>query len=95
MYDAFLRHYFGVGIKYTVRKYFDKFKLDFGEAIAVKTGHSKVKWLKVTSTECVTGEGLSGYASISYSYAYNDVKAALKKGVQYIGMTRLGGGIGS
>ena len=34
-YDAVLRRYFGVGIEYTVRKYFDKFKLDVGEAIAV------------------------------------------------------------
>ena len=44
-YDAVLRRYFGVGIEYTERQYFDKFKLDVGEAIAVITGHSKVEWL--------------------------------------------------
>ena len=32
-YDAVLRRYFGMGIEYMVSKYFDKFKLDVGEAI--------------------------------------------------------------
>ena len=93
-YDAVLRRYFGVGIEYTVRQYFDKFKLDVGEAIAVITGHSKVEWLIVTPTVSVTGEGLSGHVSVSYSCAYNAVKAAHEKGVQYLGMTGLGGGVG-
>ena len=93
-YDAVLRRYFGVGIEYTVKQYFDKFKLDVGEAIAVITGHSKVEWLIVTPTVSVTGEGLSGHVSVSYSCAYNAVKAAHEKGVQYLGMTGLGSGVG-
>jgi len=93
-YDAVLRRYFGVGIEYKVRQYFDKFKLDVGEAIAVKTFHPKIEWLIVTPTVSVTGEGLSGHASVSYSCAYNAVKAAHEKGVQYLGMTGLGSGVG-
>ena len=93
-YDAVLRRYFGVGIEYIVKQYFDKFKLDVGEAIAVKTGHSKVEWLIVTPTVSVTGDGLSGHATISYSCAYNAVKAAHEKGVKYLGMTGLGSGVG-
>ena len=93
-YDAVLRRYFGVGIEYMVRKYFEKFKLDVGEAIAVKTGHSKVEWLIVTPTVSVTGDGLSGHATVSYSCAYNAVKAAHEKGVKYLGMTGLGSGVG-
>ena len=93
-YDAVLRRYFGVGIEYIVRQYFDKFNLDVGEAIAVKTGHSKVEWLIVTPTVSVTGDGLSGHATVSYSCAYNAVKAAHEKGVKYLGMTGLGSGVG-
>ena len=93
-YDAVLRRYFGVGIEYKVRQYFEKFKLDVGEAIAVKTFHSKVEWLIVTPTVSVKGEGLSGHASVSYSCAYNAVKVAHEKGVQYLGMTGLGSGVG-
>jgi O-acetyl-ADP-ribose deacetylase (regulator of RNase III) len=93
-YDAVLRRYFGVGIEYKVRQYFDKFKLDVGEAIAVKTFHSKVEWLIVTPTVSVTGEGLSGHATVSYSCAYNAVKVAHEKGVEYLGMTGLGSGVG-
>ena len=93
-YDAVLRRYFGVGIEHTVRQYFDKFKLDVGEAIAVITGHSKVEWLIVTPTVSVTGEGSSGHATVSYSCAYNAVKAAHEKGVKYLGMTGLGSGVG-
>ena len=93
-YDAVLRRYSGVGIEYTVKQYFDKFKLDVGEAIAVITGHSKVEWLIVTPTVSVTGEGLSGHASVSYSCAYNAVKVAHEKGVKYLGMTGLGSGVG-
>lgn len=93
-FDAVLRRYFGVGIEYMVRQYFDKFKLDVGEAIAVKTFHSKVEWLIVTPTVSVTGEGFSGHTSVSYSCAYNAVKAAHEKGVQYLGMTGLGSGVG-
>ena len=93
-YDAVLRRYFGVGIEYKVRQYFDKFKLDVGEAIAVKTFHSKVEWLIVTPTVSVTGEGLSGHESVSYSCAYTAVKSAHEKGVQYLGMTGLGSGVG-
>ncbi len=66
-YDAVLRRYFGVGIEYTVRMYFDKFQIDVGEAIAVKTGHPKVEWLIVTPTVSVTGEGLAGHETVSYS----------------------------
>ena len=91
-YDAVLRRYFG--IEYMVKQYLDKFNLDVGEAIAVKTGHSKVEWLIVTPTVSVTGEGLSGHASVSYSCAYNAVKAAYAKGIQYLGMTGLGSGVG-
>ena len=93
-YDAVLRRYFGVGIEYMVGKYFEKFKLNVGEAIAVKTGHSKVEWLIVTPTVSVTGEGLSGHATVSYSCAYNAVKAAYEKGVNCLGMTGLGSGVG-
>ena len=56
--------------------------------------HSKVEWLIVTPTVSVTGEGFSGHASVSYSCAYNAVKAAHEKGVQYLGMTGLGSGVG-
>ena len=94
-YDAVLRRYFGVGIEYTVRMYFDKFQLDVGEAIAVKTGHSKVEWLIVTPTVSVTGEGLSGHETVSYSCAYNAVKTAHQRGVKYLGMTGLGSGVGA
>ena len=93
-YDAVLRRYFGVGIEYTVRKYFDKFKLDVGEAIAVKTGHPKVEWLVVTPTVSVTGEGLSGHTTVSYACAYNAVIAAHNRGAKYLGMTGLGSGVG-
>ena len=66
-YDAVLRRYLGVGIEYIVRKYFEKFKLNADEAIAVKTGHSKVEWLIVAPTVSVTGEGLSGHATDFFS----------------------------
>ena len=93
-YDAVLRRYFGVGIEYIVSKYFDKFKIDVGEAIAVKTGHPKVEWLIVTPTVSVTGEGLSGHVTVSYACAYNAVIAAHERGVKYLGMTGLGSGVG-
>ena len=93
-YDAVLRRYFGVGIEYTVRMYFEKFNLDVGQAIGVKTGHPKVHWLIVTPTVSVIGEGLSGHESVSYACAYNSVKAAHERGVKYLGMTGLGSGVG-
>ena len=93
-YDAVLRRYFGIAIEYTVQKYLDKFKIDVGQAIAVKTGHPKVNWLIVTPTVSVTGEGLSGHESVSYACAYNSVKAAHERGVKYLGMTGLGSGVG-
>ena len=93
-YDAVLRRYFGIAIEYTVQKYLEKFKIDVGQAIAVKTGHPKVHWLIVTPTVSVTGEGLSGHESVSYACAYNSVKAAHERGVKYLGMTGLGSGVG-
>ena len=93
-YDAVLRRYFGIAIEYTVQKYLEKFKIDVGQAIAVKTGHPKVNWLIVTPTVSVTGEGLSGHESVSYACAYNSVKAAHERGVKYLGMTGLGSGVG-
>jgi len=93
-YDAVLRRYFGIAIEYTVQNYLDKFKIDVGQAIAVKTGHPKVHWLIVTPTVSVTGQGLSGHESVSYACAYNSVKAAHVKGVKYLGMTGLGSGVG-
>ena len=88
-YDAVLRRYFGIAIEYTVQKYLEKFKIDVGQAIAVKTGHQKVNWLIVTPTVSVTGEGLSGHESVSYACAYNSVKAAHERGIKYLGMTGL------
>src|SRR5210317_2574344 len=64
-YDAILRRYFGVGIEYLVRQYLEKFQINIGQAIAVKTGHQSVNWLIVTPTVSVTGEGLSGHESVS------------------------------
>ena len=93
-YDAVLRRYFGVEIEYTVQKYLAKYNIDVGQAIAVKTGHSKVHWLIVTPTVSVTGEGLSGHESVSYACAYNAVKVAHQRGVKYLGMTGLGSGVG-
>ena len=93
-YDAVLRRYFGIGIEYTVQKYLEKFNIDVGQAIAVKTGHSKVHWLIVTPTVSVTGEGLSGHESVSYACAYNAVKVAYEKNVKFLGMTGLGSGVG-
>jgi O-acetyl-ADP-ribose deacetylase (regulator of RNase III) len=93
-YDAVLRRYFGIAIEYTVQNYLDKFKIDVGQAIAVKTGHPKVHWLIVTPTVSVTGQGLSGHESVSYACAYNSVKAAHERGVKYLGMTGLGSGVG-
>ena len=93
-YDAVLRRYFGVGIEYSVRQYLEKFQIVVGQAIAVKTGHPKVEWLIVSPTVSVTGEGLSGHASVSYACAYNSVKVAHQRGVQYLGMTGLGSGVG-
>ena len=93
-YDAVLRRFFGVSIEYLVQQYLEKFKIDVGQAIAVKTGHPKVHWLIVTPTVSVTGEGLSGHESVSYICAYNDVKVAHQRGVKYLGMTGLGSGVG-
>ena len=93
-YDAVLRRYFGVGIEYSVRQYLEKFQIDVGQAIAVKTGHPKVEWLIVSPTVSVTGEGLSGHASVSYSCAYNSVKVAFEKNIKCLGMTGLGSGVG-
>jgi len=93
-YDAVLRRYFGIAIEYTVQKHLKKFKIDVGQAIAVKTGHPKVHWLIVTPTVSVTGEGLSGHESVSYACAYNSVKVAYERGVKYLGMTGLGSGVG-
>ncbi|MDC1260157.1 macro domain-containing protein [Pseudomonadota bacterium] len=94
-YDAVLRRYFGVVIEYTVQEYLKKFKIDVGQAIAVKTGHPKVHWLIVTPTVSVTGEGFSGHESVSYACAYNAVRVAHERGVKYLGMTGLGSGVGS
>jgi hypothetical protein len=55
------------------------FKHDVVEVIVVKTFHSKVEWLIITPTISVTGEGLSGHESVSYSCAYNTFIAAHKK----------------
>ena len=93
-YDAALRRYFGGGIEYLVRQYLEKFQIDVGQAIAVKTGHQTIDWLIVSPTVSVTGEGLSGHATVSYACAYNSVKVAHAKGVQYLGMTGLGSGVG-
>jgi len=93
-YDATLRRYFGVNIEYMAGLYLDKFQIDVGQAIAVKTGHPKVHWLIVTPTVSVTGEGFSGHGSVSYACAYNAVKVAYKKNVRYLGMTGLGSGVG-
>jgi len=93
-YDAVLRRYFGVGIEYSIRQYLEKFQIDVGQAIAVKTGHPKVEWLIVSPTVSVTGEGLSGHASVSYACAYNSVKVAHQRGAKYLGMTGLGSGVG-
>ena len=93
-YDAVLRRYFGVGIEYSVRQYLEKFQIDVGQAIAVKTGHPKVEWLIVSPTVSVAGEGLSGHASVSYACAFNSVKVAHQRGVKYLGMTGLGSGVG-
>ena len=93
-YDAVLRRFFGVTIEYLVQQYLEKFNIDVGQAIAVKTGHPKVHWLIVTPTVSVTGEGLSGHESVSYACAYNAVKVAYEKNVNYLGMTGLGSGVG-
>ena len=93
-YDATLRRYFGVNIEYMAGLYLDKFQIDVGQAIAVKTGHPKVHWLIVTPTVSVTGEGFSGHDSVSYACAYNAVKVAYEKNVRYLGMTGLGSGVG-
>ena len=93
-YDAVLRRYFGIGIEYMVQQYLEKFKIDVGQAIAVKTGHPKVDWLIVSPTVTVSGEGLSGHTSVSYACAYNSVKVAIEKNVKYLGMTGLGTGVG-
>lgn len=93
-YDAVLRRFFGVTIEYHVQQYLEKFKIDVGQAIAVKTGHPKVHWLIVTPTVSVNGEGLSGHESVSYVCAYNAVKVAHQRGVKYLGMTGLGSGVG-
>ena len=93
-YDAVLRRFFGVTIEYLVQQYLEKFNIDVGQAIAVKTGHPKVHWLIVTPTVSVTGEGLSGHESVSYASAYNAVKVAHEKNVKYLGMTGLGSGVG-
>ena len=93
-YDAVLRRFFGITIEYLVQQYLEKFNIDVGQAIAVKTGHPKVHWLIVTPTVSVTGEGLSGHESVSYACAYNAVKVAHEKNVKYLGMTGLGSGVG-
>ena len=93
-YDAVLRRFFGVTIEYIVQQYLEKFKIDVGQAIAVKTGHPKVHWLIVTPTVSITGEGLSGHESVSYICAYNAVKVAHQRGIKYLGMTGLGSGVG-
>ena len=93
-YDAVLKRFFGVTIEYIVQQYLEKFKIDVGQAIAVKTGHPKVNWLIVTPTVSVNGKGLSGHESVSYACAYNAVKVAHQRGVKYLGMTGLGSGVG-
>ena len=93
-YDAVLRRYFGVTIEMRVRQYIDKFPVSVGEAISVLTGHEKVPYLIVSPTVSVSGEGLSGHESVSYSCAYASVIAAHKRGASYLGMTGLGTGVG-
>ena len=93
-YDAVLRSYFGLTIEIRVRQYIEKFPISVGEAISVMTGHDKVKFLIVTPTVSVSGEGLSGHKSVSYSCAYASVIAAHKRNVSYLGMTGLGTGVG-
>ena len=93
-YDAVLRRYFGIGIEYMVQQYLEKFKIDVGQAIAVKTGHYKVDWLIVSPSVRVSGEGLSGHTSVTYACAYNSVKVAIEKKVKFLGMTGLGTGVG-
>ena len=93
-YDAVLRRYFGVTIELRVRQYIEKFPISVGEAIAVMTGHEKVKFLIVTPTVSVNNDGLSGHKSVSYSCAYSSVISAYERGVSYLGMTGLGTGVG-
>lgn len=93
-YDAVLRRFFGLTIEMRVRQYIEKFPISVGEAISVMTGHDKVKFLIITPTVSVTGEGLSGHESVSYSCAYASVIAAHKRNVSYLGMTGLGTGVG-
>lgn len=93
-YDAHLRNYFGVTLEYRVRDSISRVPLSVGEARAIQTAHSKVKWLIVAPTVSIAADGLSGHASVAYSAAYSAVIEAGRVGVVKLGMTGLGTGAG-
>lgn len=68
--------------------------MSVGEARAIQTAHSKVKWLIVAPTVSIAADGLSGHASVAYSAAYSAVIEAGRVGVVKLGMTGLGTGAG-
>lgn len=93
-FDAVLRRFFGTYIEQRVRMYLHKFELEVGNAIAITTGHKKIKWVIVSPTVSAYGAGFSGYPSVSYACAYSSVHAAYQTGAKSLGMTGLGMGAG-
>jgi O-acetyl-ADP-ribose deacetylase (regulator of RNase III) len=93
-YDAALRRHFGNTLEYRVRMSIKEKPILVGEARAIQTVDTKVKWLIVAPTVSIAADGLSGHESVSYAAAYKSVIVALKTGVSYLGMTGLGTGAG-
>lgn len=93
-YDAHLRNYFGVALEYRVRESLKASPLSVGQARAIQTAHSKIKWLIVAPTVSISADGLSGHSSVAYSAAYSAVLEAHRVGVEKLGMTGLGTGAG-
>ena len=93
-YDARLRNYFGVTLEYRVRESIKAMPLAVGEARAIQTAHSNVKWLIVAPTVSIAADGLSGHSSVAYSAAYSAVLEAHRVGAAKLGMTGLGTGAG-
>jgi len=93
-FDAVLRRFFGTQIEVKARRFLDQNPLDVGQAAAIKTSHKIIKWLVITPTVSIKGNGFSGRETVAYACAYNAVVVAHSVGVERLGMTGLGTGVG-
>ena len=94
-FDAVLRRFFGTIIEVRARQYLEKHPLDVGQAAAIKTSHKTVRWLIISPTVSIKGNGFSGNDTVAYACGYNSVIAANRAGATSLGMTGLGTGAGA